>query len=60
MDTSKAADVLCRASAGRALANVLELAKRAVDLQALAEVPGGLRVKIVIAEAANESEWTRS
>ena len=51
---------MCRLSVGRALANVLELAKRAVDLQALAEVPGGLRVKIVIAEAANESEWTRS
>ena len=37
----------------RALANALELAKRAVDLQALTQVLGGLRIETVDAEAAN-------
>ena len=37
----------------RTLANALELAKRAVDLQAIAEVLGGLRIETVAAEAAN-------
>ena len=40
---------VCRASKGRALANVLELAKRAVDLERLGELLHSSKVSVKLA-----------
>ena len=52
---TRAADMHVYGKCGRGLANALELAKRAVNLQALPEVLGGLCIEKVAFEAANVS-----